>query len=161
MSTSDDRFSIPSVWSSLFFALKDSPWEDEDIDNALRGKNPDIRVAALTLRHIRTLATDWKDVDPDEAIRAVFKAASRHYGSIFLSSNQVREMAQHFVVCHRDFLDPLEEYLDEDCGPVRWHWLNDHGQQEIKKAVMKDSEIWVDDPDLSGVWVFNQPGRSA
>jgi hypothetical protein len=40
------------------------------------------------------------------------------------------------------------------------NWLNEDGRKEIEKAVRRDSEIWIDDPKVSGVYVFYKPGTA-
>lgn len=158
MQSDDTPFSISAVWSYLYSELHGSPWEDEDIDNAMHGKNPDSLAAALTLRHVYNL--EWKGVESEDGVLATLKAARQMYGSMFLTPGQVKEMARHFAVHYPDRLTPMEDYLDEHCGPVRWHWLNDHGRQQIEQAVVKDSEIWVTEVNVSDdVWIFNRPGR--
>jgi hypothetical protein len=159
MNADDTRFSIPAVWSVLYSELYGTPWRDEDVDAVMDGKNPDVLLAAVALKFVYSL--EWKGVDTEDGVLATLKAARKHYGGMFLTPGQVKEMGCHFTARYADLAWPMNEYLEERCGQVRWNWLNDHGRSRIKSAVMGDSEIWVDDVnDGDDVWVFTKPGRT-
>lgn len=159
MTTDDTPYSVSAVWSVLYDELKGTLWDDDDIDDITYKKNHGARLAAEALAHVHGLAEKWPRADREDSVLAVLKAAALHHGSAFLAPAQVKEMARKFIVSYRDFQEAADDYLEEDCGPVRWHWLNEHGRREIEKAVVKNSEIWIDEDDLTGVWVFRKPGR--
>lgn len=159
MTTDDTRFSIASVWSLLYYELKHTQWTDDDVNDAVYRKNHSARPAAVTLKYIYDLAGDWSTAAQlNESPLAVLKAAHTWQDSAFLTPGQVKEMAQNFSVYYTDFETPMNDFLERFCGPIDWSWLNDHGRQAVKQSVCPPSEIWVNDPRLSGVWVFNRPG---
>jgi hypothetical protein len=164
MTTDNTAYSTPAVWSVLYSGLKHSPWEADDVDDWQtwfpEDNETDYRPVAETLKWVYDRADKkWRGAFIlYEAPLAVLKAALIHYGTAFLTPGQVKEMARHFAVYHDGIEEPMEEYLDEHCGPVGWHWLNEHGRQQVKEAVCKPTEIWIEDsPKLSGVYVFNRP----
>jgi hypothetical protein len=162
MSTDDIRFSVPAVWLVLFRALSGSPWEEEDIDDAVYKKNQEARAAANALRHVYRQAETWSRADAEDGVLATLKAAQQFHGGTFLTPRQVKDMAAKFEIYYPSSLEPLEEYLDENCGPVGWHWLNEHGKKQVEQSVMDGSKIWVvGDVNVSDdVWVFNKPGQT-
>lgn len=158
MTADDTRYSVAAVWSVLYRELCGTLWEDDDLDDAVYRKNHDAVAAAHALRHVYRL--EWKGVEAEDGVLATIKAAQEFYGHLYLTPAQVKDMAANFTVHYRDRNEPMENYLDEHCGEVRWHWLNQHGQQEIENAVIKDSEIWIDVVNVSdGVWIFTRPGH--
>lgn len=158
MHADDTLFSIPAVWEPFYRELCGTLWEGEDIENVVYRKNHDAIAAANALRHVYRL--EWKGVEAEDGVRATLKAAQEHHRRGFLTPRQVKEMAANFVVRYRDRVEPMDDYLEEFCGEVRWHWLNQHGQHEIQGAVVKDSDIWIQDVKVSNdVWVFNRPGH--
>lgn len=163
MNTDDTRYSVPAVWSRLYNELKGSPWEDEDAEAAPRsaGMDPDIPLpAAYALKEVYNLAESWPGADPEDAVLAVLKAAHKHYGTMFLTPGQVKEMAGKFSVFYEDMDEPLEEYLLDHYNGIELEWLNDQGLREIRAQALRDSEIWIyDELNLPGVWVFSvKPG---
>jgi hypothetical protein len=162
VNTGDTRFSVPAVWSRLYNELKGSPWEAEDLDAALVNLNPDpapeTRTAAQALKTVYDLAQSWQGVDPEDAVRAVLKAAHRHHRSMFLTPAQVVQMAAKFTVFYAEPDEPLEDYLLEHYNGIPLEWLTDTARREVEKAVIRESEIWIwSELDLSGVWVFDRP----
>ena len=159
MTADDTRFSVPAVWNPLLHELYNTPWEDEDLDNAVHGRNNDIMAAALALRAV--YKQEWKGCEAEDGVKATLKAAREFHGGTFLTPRQVKDMVAHFAVHYSDIQVPMDDYLDEHCGPVGWHWLNQHGQQQVREAVIKASELWIEDVNVSNeVWVFNKPGHS-
>ena len=154
----ETNFSVPAVWLTFYRELCGTAWEDDDLDDVVYRRNHDAITAARALQFVYNL--EWKGVEAEDGVLATLKAAEKFHGGTHLTAAQVKEMAQHFAIHYKDALEPMETYVDEHCGPVGWHWLNDHGQREIEKAVIKDSELWIDDVNVSGdVWVFNKPGH--
>jgi len=156
MHSHNTPFSVPAVWSVFYHELKGSPWEEEDIDHVVYRKNHDAMGAALALRYVYQM--EWKGVEAEDGVLATLKAAQILHGGTFLTPAQVRQMARNFVIYYRDAQEPVQEYLAEHCGEVRWNWLNEHGQQEIVKAVRRESDIWVESASLTGVFVFTKCG---
>lgn len=158
MRSDDTRFSIPAVWSPLYAALKGTQWDDADIDDAIYKKNHEASAAAHALRSVYLM--EWKGVSAEDGVLATLKAARRLHGTTYLTTGQVKEMGCHFTAYYDDFEEPMDDYLRENLDPVRWNWLNPYGQRQIVKAVVKDTEIWINRDDrLPGVWVFSVPGR--
>lgn len=158
MGTNETSFSAAAVWIQFHKELCGTLWEGEDIDYLVHHRNHDARVAARALKAV--YEREWKGVEAEDGVLAVIKASVRHYGAQF-TATQFEEMARGFRVRYNDIQEPLDDYLDEECGPVRWHWLNEHGRREVTGFVVTDSEIWVDDVNVSNdVWVFTKPGTS-
>lgn len=159
MGTDDISFSVPAVWSVFYNELHGTAWDEDDIDAAVYRKNHDAAYAARALKVVHDM--EWKGVEAEDGVLATLKAAQEFHGGTYLTPGQVKEMARHFAVHYRDIVEPMDDYLEENCGEVRWHWLNDHGRREIEKAVVKDSKIWIEDVNVSDdVWVFNKPSRT-
>ena len=159
MNADETSFSVAAVWLPFHRDLCGTLWEDDDLDSTVYRKNHDAVAAASALRYVYRL--DWKGADAEDGVLATIKAARKFYQDTYLKPSQVKEMAQHFAVHYKDRTEPSEDYLDDHCGPVRWHWLNQHGRQEVEKAVRRSSEIWVTGVNVSDdVWVFTKPGRT-
>lgn len=156
----DTHYSVPLVWMALYDELKGTLWENEDVDNAVYKKNHTAQTAASILQYIHvTAAAEWGAADPEESVLAVLAAARQYCGSEFLAPHQVQDIANGFVIFYHDFDEPMDDFLAENCGPVQLSWLNRTGRHAVEDAVCRDSEIWIDESDLSGVWVFNKPGQ--
>jgi hypothetical protein len=160
MNNDDTRYSVPAVWSQYYSELQGTPWDDYDLDPYRFWHNDpsDVAPAVNAMKHVYDLAKDWKGADPEDAVLAVLKAAHRYHNSIFLTPNQVKEMAGNFAVVYASMHAPLQDYLDDHYNGISWDWLNTAGQTQIDQAVVRDSEIWVNSEHLPGVWVFNKPG---
>lgn len=158
MSTDDIRFSVPAVWLTLYNELLGTLWENDDLDNAVYRKNHDALAAASALRSVYRL--EWKGVEAEDGVLATIYAARKLHSDTHLTPGQVKEMARNFAAHYRDEVEPMDDYLEEHCGEVRWYWLNDHGRREIRSAVVKDSDLWITGVNVSdSVWVFNKPGH--
>lgn len=159
MHTDESRYSVAAVWNVFYKQLQGTLWEDEDVEYVVYQKNHDAMPAALALRFVYQL--EWDGVEAEDGVLATLKAAQYHYGTTYLTPHQVKEMGRRFTVHYRNRIEPMEDYLDEHCGPVGWHWLNDHGKKQVEQAVVRDSEIWIEDVNVSNdVWVFTKPGHS-
>ena len=161
MSSDTTPYHFDLIWVHLYGELKGTPWEDSDLDvHRFWHNEPSEHAPAVdALKYVHTLLGDRSMVDAEDAVLATLRAAREHHATMLLTPDDVMEMARQLSVFYDSFEQPMDDYLDEYCGEVRWHWLNDHGRKEIEKAVIKDSEIWINDPDLGGVWVFNKPGH--
>lgn len=159
MYNDDTRYSVPATWSRFYNELKGTPWDDQELDlyRCWHNDPSDIAPAINTLKHVFDQSKDWKGADQEAAVLAVLVAAHKHYGSIFLTSSQVKEMARNFSVFYADKFEPMQGYLDENHGGLRWDGLTGATQSEVTKAVIGESEIWVEETE-GGVWVFNKPG---
>jgi len=158
MGTNEISYSAAAVWTQFHKELCGTLWEGEDIDYLVYRRNHDARGAGLALKAVHDM--EWKGVESEDGVLATIKACAEHYGAQFTAS-QFKDMAYSFRVHYLDIEEPMADYLDEECGPVRWHWLNDHGKREIRSLVVKDSDIWVEDVNVSNdVWVFLKPGHS-
>jgi len=164
VNTNDTPYSVAAAWSRLYDALKHSPWEEDDVrdwQTWFPESVKDYAPVAEALKYVYDLSDGWQGAFiMYEAPLAVLKAAHRHYGGAFLTPGQVTDMARRFVVFYDNPEEPLDEYLDEFHGEMPLGWLNEDGRKEIEKAVRRDSEIWIDDPKVSGVYVFYKPGTA-
>jgi hypothetical protein len=162
MNTDTTGYSIPATWSVLYHALKGSPWEQEDLADALCALtlSHDKAPATEALKYVYDQAQSWTLLaDPEDAVLAVLKACSEHYKSIFLTPGQVKEMAQNFAAFYADADEQTVEYLRETYNGIPLEWLTEKARQEVDRAAHRPSEIWVgEDEKLSGLWVFNKPG---
>lgn len=157
MGTNEISYSAAAVWTQFHKELCGTLWEGEDIDYLVYRRNHDARGAGIALKAVYEL--EWKGVESEDGVLATIKACTEHHGAQFTAS-QFKEMASNFRIHYADAQEPMDDYLDEECGPVGWHWLNDHGKREVKSFVVKDSEIWVEDVNVSNdVWVFSKPGH--
>ncbi len=155
MDSNTREYSIPAVWSVLYSDLKGSPWETEDAENASFATTfgPDyVRPVADTLLAAYQLLGD------EDAVLAALKAAHAFHDRAFLSPEQFTEMARRLVVRYGDFAEAAQNYLDEHHDSIPWENQNEAGQRWVEDRVCRDSEIWIDEPDIPGVWVFSKPG---
>lgn len=160
MTTDTTPYSVPAVWSRLYNELKGTAWDDYDLDPYRYWHNEPADTAPVvnTLKTVYDLAQAWTGVDPEDAVLAVLKAAYRHHGSMFLTPGQVQEMTGKFTIFYAEFDEPLENYLHDYYNDISLDWLNNTGRREIEAGIIRDGEIWIkDEPDLSGVWVFDKP----
>ena len=159
MTADDTRFSVPAVWNPLLHELYNTPWEDEDLDNAVHGRNNDIMAAALALRAV--YKQEWKGCEAEDGVKATLKAAREFHGGTFLTPRQVKDMAAHFAVHYDDRTDPMRDYLREECNGVEWGWLNDSGRAHVEQIVKRPGDIWVVGVNVSDdLWIFTRPGHS-
>jgi hypothetical protein len=158
MGTHETSFSAAAVWTQFHKELSGTAWDDDDIDDVVYRRNHDARSAASALKRVYDLP--WKNVEAEDGVLAVIKASTEYHGTYFTVS-QFEAMARGFRVWHKDIEEPMDDYLQEECGPVRWHWLNEQGRRLVKDAVVRDSEIWVEDVNVgSDIFVFQKPGHS-
>jgi hypothetical protein len=158
-----DNFSTAAVWEPFYRALCGTQWEQDDVNDLMHNRNPDTLAAANALRHVwRHVSEHWQGkFEIEDGVLATLKAAQEHHGGTHLTPAQVKEMVEGFLVHYSDIAEPMNDYLEEEGGPVRWHWLTDHGKCEVEQIVCRDSEIWIDDADVSdAVWVFKKPGTT-
>lgn len=151
------------TWWAYYETLKGTPWEDDDIDLLRFYKNEPASAlsiaAAEALKYVHDKAKGWQGpIDPENAVAATLSAAREFHGNEW-TPLQVREMADHFAVYHQNFDDPMQDRLDDMYSEMPLEWLGDHGRKELEGEVCKDSEIWIDEENIPGVWVFNKPGR--
>jgi hypothetical protein len=156
-------YDMHAVWVPLFERLKGSPWEDEDVSEAVYTADPDDHTklpAAQALKYAYDKAKDWEGpIDCEDAVNAVLAAASEFHGGYMLTPLQVGEMADHFAIFYKDMADPLQDRLDEEYSRMDLSWLSNYGWGELEKKIKRPSEIWIAGDGLPGVWVFNKPGR--
>lgn len=152
--TDTTQYSVPVVWSDVYSRLKSGDW-DEDVDEVIGDEEDEVAVAARTLKYVHTA------VDSDEdGVLAVLRAAHKHHNRIFLSPVEVAEMADGLIVGFPDFDVPLTQHLDENYDGLNPDWLNERGRKGMEDEIKKSSEIWIDDDNLPGVWVFTKPGHT-
>lgn len=162
--TADDTRIIASTWFGLYTQLKHTQWTDDDVINA----PGDARLpreslpAAEALKYVYDLAaSDWRGAfELNQAPLAVLRAVHLHHGTTHPTPCQVKEMAHHFSAYHADPVEPFQKYLDDHHGEMSWGWLNDEGRRYIEMVVRQDSDIWIQDARMSGLFVFNKPGIS-
>lgn len=155
----DIRFSVPAVWSLFCSELTGTAWEMDDLEDVVYRKNHEAMDAALALRAVHQM--EWKNLDAEDGVLATLKAATLHFGA-YLTPDQFKLMGRNFLTHYRDDVEPMDNWLEEHGGPVRWHWLNHHGQSQVRLAVRDDREIWVEgDVNVSNdVWVFARPNMA-
>lgn len=155
MGTEGIRFNVTAVWLTLHEALLGTLWDDDDLDHVVYRKNHEAMGAALALRAVHRM--EWKGVEAEDGVLATIKAAAEVHGKYF-TADDLKQMASRFLVHYGDIVEPMDDYLQDNGDQVRWHWLNQHGQQQIEAAVRKPTEIWITDVNVSNdVWVFARP----
>lgn len=142
--TDTERYNVGGAWSRALYALNGSPWEAGDIADTQSGEVGE----ALKYAYDKIGQTE-------DGVRAALRAATLNTSMV--SPVDLVEMADAFQVYYDSFDEPLHDYLEEHYDGIRLEWLNEVGRGEIESAVCLDTEIWVDDEDLPGVYVFARP----
>lgn len=155
----DGPRSLNDKWQPLFEELAGTSWETDDLTTAVENTFTLTGYPmADAMKYVYDMAKGWPRAGQEDAVNATLWACSVLYGGRFTAS-EVRRMGASFVVFYRDFDEPLQSHLDEHYGNIPLEWLGEHGQDQAAKEIRQDSEIWVEEEHIPGVWVFRRPGR--
>lgn len=154
-----NTYSVPAVWSLYYNEIRGTAWDEFDLAPFRYWHNEpsEIRPAIDAMKYVYDLSAKWVGADAEESVLAVLRAALRHHGSAFLTPEQVKEMAGAFACYYDSFEEAAQDWMDEHCGGLRWATLDASNRRTVRDSVVCESELWVDDQDLSGAWVFNKP----
>lgn len=156
------------TWTGVHSELKDSPWEDEDVENASQTPGgEDVSEVAQALKQ----AYGHLNGDADTVLAAIGAMVLLGHDRSF-SAPEFLALVQGFQVHYDTVEEPLQDFLDEHYGELRLEWLNDKGRAELDSQVRRESEVWVtkealedtgmwSDGELSGAYVFTRPGHTA
>lgn len=152
--TDETEISVPAVWSPVLREMRGGGFTDDDVDyfrNA-KGELSTHHLAALALKY----AYDKMDSGDDGPLAAL-KAASRWKNMIFLTPAEVCTVADNYASYADGWDTVLDEHLREVYDGFPLEGVTDEYREKLKDAIRRDSEIWVDDDNLPGLWVFNNP----
>ncbi|MFJ1700457.1 hypothetical protein ACIOHC_36300 [Streptomyces sp. NPDC088252] len=91
----------------------------------------------------------------EEAVTAAIEAGSKELDS--WDVDWFTKLVEGGVVRYDDFDEAFQNYLDDHYDGIQVRWLNDEGRKALEDGVTRESEIWVEEDSLSGIYVFNKP----
>lgn len=89
----------------------------------------------------------------DGAVAAV-RAAYTKYDTTLISPLRMVEVVRNFIGWFDISDNPLQDYVETMTTGHPPNWLGVLGEGAPKGSFLQNGVIWVNDPDIPGVWIF-------
>jgi hypothetical protein len=100
------------------------------------------------------LAEAYDKLKTDEyAVLAALEAANQQFPDGW-DVDQFNKVVDGFTVRYDDMNEPVQNYLDDNYPGVQIEWLKDDAP--VWDGPVRDSEVWIDDTEIPGIYVFNK-----
>jgi hypothetical protein len=136
-----------ALWSVTFSALKGTDWDEA----AIATFGPQHKDRAKVLCHVFAM------MESEDGVLAALKAAWWYVGNTFLSEQDILRVAVGFTAYYDGFQTRLQEHLDENYGKFPAKWVAESALPELRVEMANSSEIWVEEDNLPGLWIFRRP----
>lgn len=88
----------------------------------------------------------------EDVVRAAIEAAASQFRE--WDTETFLKVMDGFTVHYEDMDEPMQDHLDDHYPGFQVEWVKEDAK--LWDALAKESEIWVDDEDIPGIYVFNK-----
>lgn len=88
----------------------------------------------------------------EDVVRAAIEAAASQFSEWDVET--FLKVVANFTVHYEDMNEPMQDHLKENYPGVQAEWLKEGAG--IWDELTRESEIWVDDENIPGIYVFNE-----
>lgn len=129
-----------------------APWNGKQgVDNARKLHPPQL---------VDTLLKAIAATGSHDGAKACIRAAFYRYATTLVSPVHMDAVVSSYHRGYDDMSVPLQTYIDSVYSDGRGvHTFSHFELNEMGQKIAKVGEIWIDDTDIDGVWVFSPLGN--